>query len=69
MERYARIMRAGAREQGLCAEYCAWLDALPSIQPYQISTEYFATSAEALARSVAVGFAAAAMAAVLRPRA
>ena len=62
-------MRAGAREQGLCSDYCAWLDAVPTVPPYRISTEYFATSAEVLARGVAAGIAAAAMAAVLRPRA
>ena len=69
MERYAEIMRAGAREQGLCADYCAWLDALPTVPPYRIGAEYFATSAEALARGVAAGVGALAMAALLRPRA
>ena len=52
-EAYAALMRAGAKEHGLCDEYCAWLAALPILPGSRLPPQYFETPADSLARAAA----------------
>lgn len=51
-EKYAALLRAGAQEHGLCSDYCAWLEALPTVPSSRLGAQYFETPADSLARGV-----------------
>ena len=51
-ETYAALLRAGAHEHSLCSEYCAWLEALPTVPSSRLCPHYFHTPADSLARGV-----------------
>ena len=57
-QQYLDLMLHGAREHGLCDEYCRWLRAVPTIAlGTPLGPEYFETESEALARLAAVSLA------------
>lgn len=50
-QQYLDLLVTGAREHGLCEEYCQWLQAVPALSPgTTLGPEYFDTDSEALAK-------------------
>lgn len=57
-QQYLDLMLHGAKEHGLCDDYCQWLAAVPTVaQGRPLGPEYFDTPSEALAKLAAVSLA------------
>ncbi|BDA45753.1 probable gamma-glutamylcyclotransferase [Coccomyxa sp. Obi] len=57
-QQYLDLMLHGAKEHGLCEDYCQWLGAVPSVaQGTPLGPEYFDTPSEVLAKLAAVSLA------------
>jgi hypothetical protein len=62
--RYKELLLEGAREHGLCGDYCSWLANLPVAEANsgRLDDAYYDTPSETLARAAAACLAAAGMA-------